>query len=528
MATNYADLAKKFGGAPVSGGIKPAAGAPAVANYADIAKQLGGQSLAVAPPTATPEPPKSLVQNTAGFLGIEKFGQGIASTIRNATGEVGQDINTQNQNSDNIAKLIAAARSQPDPTKKKRLLDMAKNLGGNVPTAEQIDPGLNLSNREILGSAANVGLNIFAGGELSGGVRAGGLTRQLAPELATSLNRGAKVLKGVTEGGGLTGSVVRNATLGGGFGLAGGLNQNLSGQDLLKSTGGGALLGGALSLAGAAISKAKNLVTQTLPEKLYNSAVKPTLSELRKNVKFGQDTLGRDLLNEGVYGSPSKLLQTAQSKLTSTEDELQKILTGSRATITKQEIAPFLDKIKAQAKNTPGMKAEVSKITKVFNDLPAEFSVAKANTIKRDLYKTLNDAGYKLDASLTVKRDAQKAIARGLKDLIEKKTKPTYGDLVPTLNKKLAIYGRLQDRTVDILAKEAKSHGLSTLDLIIGSGFGTGLNPVGLGTVFAKHLYESPTTSTTVAHGLNQLGKKLPQVPAALGRLGKQAILNAP
>ena len=108
------------------------------------------------------------VQKTGEFLGIEKFGQGLASAGRVISGGVGEDIESQQALNSQLGKVLYAARNETNPEKRSRLLNIAQKVGGGT-SAEEIDPGLSLSNKEVLGSAASLGLNILTPGAFKGG-----------------------------------------------------------------------------------------------------------------------------------------------------------------------------------------------------------------------------------------------------------------------------------------------------------------------------------------------------------------------
>ena len=152
-----------------------------------------------------------LVQKVGKFLGMEKLGQGIATTIRNATGESAQDAKNQEIVNASVQKLLYAARQEKDQTRRTKLLEMAKTM---TPTPlEEIDPGLKLSSREIIGSAASTALNIVAPGAFKGGKAA---------------------------------IIAKNAALGAGYGAASGLEQGRSASGVAGSATGGAIVGGAI------------------------------------------------------------------------------------------------------------------------------------------------------------------------------------------------------------------------------------------------------------------------------------------
>ena len=53
-----------------------------------------------------------------------------------------------------------------------------------------------------------------------------------------------------------------------------------------------ALLFGGLSTGGAVLGKAGNYLTKSLPKRLADSALKPSIKELEKTIKYGDKTLG--------------------------------------------------------------------------------------------------------------------------------------------------------------------------------------------------------------------------------------------
>lgn len=372
----------------------------------------------------------------ADFLGIKKFGQGIASTIRTMTGEVQRDVAAQNQTSANTQKLLYAARQEQDPEKKKRLLQMAQHMGART-DATEIDPGLKLSNKEILGSAANVALNVAMPGAFKGGKAA---------------------------------VVGKNAALGAGFGAASGLEKSRSGGNLVGSTVGGALIGGTIGLGGLMAKAAKDFVGTRLPEWMMNKAIKPALHDLKKNIKYGTNTLSKELLDEGVKGGPRKLLQIADDKLTSLEDELQAVLsspTAAEARISRESILPYLSDLMRTKKGIPGLGGEAQRIEAIWKTMPEQMTLQQANQMKRRIYAELRDVAYRMDPKLNTKAATLKLIAKGLKTEIENSVG---GNIVKDINRKLSIYGRLENAMVDQLAREMRNNGISLTDAILFAG----------------------------------------------------------
>ena len=431
-----------------------------------------------------------LFQKTAKFIGIDKFGKGLASTGRVLTGGVSKDRQVQQEADASVQKLLYAARQEKDTQKKARLLALANAPGIASGTVQegQIDPGLNLTNREVLGSAANVILNVATPGAFKGS-------------------------KAAVLG--------KNALLGAGFGTAQGLEKNRSAKGVVGSAVGGAVIGTAVGGIGLFAKAAREFVGQKVPETIMNKAVKPALQDLKKNVKYGTNTLGKELLDEGVKGGPKKLLEIADNKMTSLENELQTILSSpslKEVAIRRDKIYPYLRDIVAQKQKVPGGMGDIQRIKSLYNDLPEKMSLQQANEMKRAIYQELRDVSYKLDAKLTGKATALKQIARGLKTEIENEVG---GSVVQDINKKLSIYGRLENSMVDQLAREMRNNGIGLTDAILLAGGDTGI------LALLRHVGQG--VETNIAQGLskvNKIGTGL--VGRTIKSTLKRASLNAP
>ena len=424
----------------------------------------------------------------ASFLGIKKFGQGLASAGRVLSGGVKRDIETQNRTSADVQKLVYAAKQEKNPEKKKRLLKLAQSFGTGI-SATDIDPGLNLSNKEILGSAANVGLNVLTPGAFKGGKAA---------------------------------IIGKNALLGAGFGTASGLEKNRSVGNIVGSTVGGAVIGAGIGVAGLMAKATKDFVGARVPEWIMNKAVKPALQDLKKNVKYGSDTLGKQLLNEGVKGGPKRLLEIADDKLNTLEDELQKVLVSpglDEARITRQQLFPYIKDLIATKRGIPGLAGEAQKIGEVWKTVPEKMTLPQANQMKRRIYTELREIAYKLDSKLGARAATLKQIARGLKTEIEN---AVGGTIVKDINQKLSIYGRLENAMVDQLARQMRNNGIGLTDAILLAG-GSSTSILAL----LRHLGQG--AETYIAQGLKKTGQALSSRPAqGVKEIIRRGIFNFP
>ena len=224
-------------------------GTPTPQDVEEVANRIGlnKKSVSKPPVPATTDNPQFVGGNksqnnafkVAQATGMAKFGQGIAAAGRVLTGGVNRDIATQQAGDAKVQELITAARKQTDPVKKRRLLEMANKLGGSV-SAEQIDPNLQLTNKEVLGSAGNVALNLATVGGLSNAGRLG--------NVATGINKVASL---GMEGGRVAKTAnlaVKGAALGYASDVAGKANQN---KDNILTPGWGTGIGASLPVVTA-------------------------------------------------------------------------------------------------------------------------------------------------------------------------------------------------------------------------------------------------------------------------------------
>ena len=408
------------------------------------------------------------IQKVGNFLGVKKFADALATTGRVLTGQVNKDIQNQAQADIATQKLTYVMKNEKDPAKKAQLSQLIRSqLSVGGATANQIDPGLDLTTKEIYGSAANVVLNVATPGAFKGS-------------------------KAVILG--------KNALLGAGFGAASGLEKNRSAGGIVGSTVGGAAVGTVIGTVGLLAKAAKDFIGAKVPEWIMNKAVKPALQDLKKNVKYGSETLGKQLLDEGVKGGPKKLLEIANTKTTELESQLQSVLTQpglEEARITRNQIIPYLKELTEQKAGVPGLGGDIKRITSVVDSIPESMTISEANVMKRRIYTELRDLAYKLDAKLSVKAATLKQVAHGLKTEIEN---TVGGTVVRDINQKLSIYGRLENSMVDQLARDMRNNGIGLTDAILLAGGDTS-------SILAILRHVGKGVETYVAQGLSKVQK---------------------
>lgn len=357
------------------------------------------------------------------------------------------------------------------------------------------------------------------------------------PEGTVGVQAFGKVLPTLKTAETVGGKLLQNAVVGAGFGATEALKEGQTNPlDIAKSAG----IGGAISGLAGGVAMGVGKLFSKLPESITNQTFKAPLGEIKKGIKSGEDTFAKQVLDHGIIGTNKSVYENSISKVAQNESALQDVLTtfdntitkpgiaklGERATgaISKSEVVPYFKDLVVRLKDTPGMGDEVRQVQRVFDDLPTSLSLSRANEIKRNLYYELGNPAYKLDVNLSTKREAMKTLARGLKDLIEKKTGAgtQANSVVNHFNRELAFYGKLRDRALTNMAKG--SH-LNLKDFsILGLGELIGGHPVALGAEAIKKTYGTTIAKTAIAQGLNKVNKLAnTQTGKAIRYVGKTA-----
>lgn len=309
---------------------------------------------------------------------------------------------------------------------------------------------------------------------------------------------------------GAVAKVAAGVATGYGFDVAGNLQNEQKDLGESYKPGLGTAVGAAIPLLGM-IKNAVSKGGQSVAERVYNSGVKPTLEDTKRAILYNGKTLGRKLLDEGVVGTNAQLLKRSLAEIAKHEAPLQKILIKSSETITREELAPYLASLKDTLANTPTSRAQsaLNVVDDALKLLPESMSLQQANVFKRNLYNEIGDLAYKIDPNLSSSAEASKAIAAGLRDLIEKKTG---NEVVRTLNQKLATAYQLQDSTLTNLSRTMRNQlaGVGTPGAIIEKTLG------------------ATVVKTLTATVLDRASKILQRAGAGVGgRITKAMVLDA-
>lgn len=167
---------------------------------------------------------------------------------------------------------------------------------------------------------------------------------------------------------------------------------------------------------------------RTIPEKLMQSALKPTIKQL----ETGQaNTAIQTLLKEDVNPTLTKTIfgkgiDTLQAKVDTLNSQIVDIIKNSKGTVNKSQVVGYLDDLEKNALNNAlpaGDLAAIQAARQEFLSHPLlknmeEIPVQLAQKLKVGTYKSLGEKAYGELKSATV--ESGKTLARGLKDLIGK------------------------------------------------------------------------------------------------------------
>lgn len=434
----------------------------------------------------------------ADFLGTGTLGKalgGAAATL-NGTSAMAEGARQENaQANQTLASLLnkpGVSEIQKEHIRKQlsQGQEIAPELG-----AEQAVPEINYTPKQIYGSAAQTAALALPGSIGRAGEAAG---------------LGEKVAR-VAGAGLLTGGIL-------GAGKA--AENNQSAGDIAIGGVKGALIGGAVGSAGELAAQGLGRLAESSAGRLGSSALKETIGETKNTAMRNGETLGQEAARRGHFGTDNQLFSKGEKGLQDSENTLQQILKTSKGTIKKGQLKPYFEDLIKEKQGTPGLGSEVDKIKKVYKEIPNEMTVQEANKQKRNLYKALNDKAYAMNADLSTTRDAQKALARGLKSEIEKvaeKESPGGGARVVQLNKDLSYYGKLKKSTLDNIVRKNRNQIFGFGDSaasIAGATIGGG--PGAAAGLAVRHLAGSTLAKTAGAALLNRISKILLNVEPAI------------
>jgi hypothetical protein len=263
-------------------------------------------------------------------------------------------------------------------------------------------------------------------------------------------------------------------------------------------------LGGALGTGGVLLGKGASKVLSKLPENAWSQILKQSPTEVAKNPKLAQQ-----VAEAGVTGLTRKSLSKQFSGLIQdVEVKLDDLLQNKQGNILTQNVAKYLDELKGAYSQIPGETGAVNIIDNIASDLLKRgktITVQDANKLKRGIYQLVEKSYGKGLLEAPAKVEAQKILASGLKQEIEKLIPEVRG-----LNKQQAVYLQAKkaiDKAITRTSgKGIAGSGIGMLD-ILGGGIGTisGGGPAGIAAILGLRAIKSAGFLSTEARAVTKL-----------------------
>lgn len=175
-------------------------------------------------------------------------------------------------------------------------------------------------------------------------------------------------------------------------------------------------------LISAAFPLASKLLSSSLgkvPESAWSSILKRTSTQVAKNPNLPEQASQTGLTALSKEG----LAKKAGSMIQGIETQLDDILSNSKGSVNTSDVVKHLDALKESYANIPGESHAVDVVENVKNEMLAKgekMSAQDANQLKRDIYGVISKSYGKGLMEIPAKQEAQKTLARGLKEEIAK------------------------------------------------------------------------------------------------------------
>lgn len=281
--------------------------------------------------------------------------------------------------------------------------------------------------------------------------------------------------------------------------------------------GAGASTGLGLALAAPEAIKGADLKLPTgaVPERMYQSALKPSTTmstgDVAKVVQTGLDNK-IPVSADGV----TKLNGLIQNLSDSVKSEIQGA-SQAGATVDPTAVAKRADSLKARFANQVAPDADLAAIDATQKEFlknnPNPIPAADAQSMKQGTYQQLKARAYGEQGSATV--EAQKALARGIKEELEQQ----FPEIKATNAAQGALIGL--DDPLERAVRRMDNHQLFGIGTPIAAGAGAAIGgaPGAAVAGIMKFVLDNPEVKSSLAIRLHQASKGVFSVPAATARV---------
>ena len=288
----------------------------------------------------------------------------------------------------------------------------------------------------------------------------------------------------------------------------------------------GAAIGGAFPIAIAGAGALFRQVTQQLPRRFIQTAIKQKPKEL-----LSRKDLTDFVIKKKKIGTSQGLIQSSQKAISELSDEISGKIATVRGTVSPKKIARQI----ANEINEAGGSITADEVLDIVKKLAPQrkgllektvIGLTEANNIRSGIDRTLGDRGF-LSTQLTFNKDILRKYTNTLRETVKTRAPKIVRGLFDNLSKEI----RLRDTLLRKITRGQGNQILSFGDLI-GGGLGAivgGVPGVFIGAGIRRGIQSTPFL-TGAGVGLGQLGiagQKLQPLLQKLPSTQRIIILNA-
>lgn len=266
-------------------------------------------------------------------------------------------------------------------------------------------------------------------------------------------------------------------------------------------------------------------LTKKTPDRLYKSALRQSTQELKRELHGRAPELSKQLLAKGIKGSENKIYTQSVVAVNQLEQDLNRVMTteGTK-TLSTSKIAHSLDELTRQYRSVLGEQG-VAVIQSVRRNVIAkgkEISLKTALQFKRDIYRTLSNRAFNVDAALSQKAEALRTVAHSIMKNMAK-TSPA----VDKIAKQQEMWIRTAQAVETKLVHAGRANILGLNDVIMATG---GMASGKLSSVVAgvgRRTLEATAAKTYLGFGIDRTAKAIEKLPTdKVGRVAKTAVMD--
>lgn len=391
-------------------------------------------------------------------------------------------------------KGVQASREQLALVTKKVAENLA-NLPDNDPRREQLLKVLE-QNKETLGITDETLTELRTKGETgrqaAANILRGGVT------LAT-FGMGAPASAGI--------AALEGAAASGAVSVASGIEENKSAIQIAKEAVPATLAGAVVGTGAYKLGQYASAFFEKAPERLYQSALKQSAQDLKKEIAEQAPNLSQQLLKQGVKGGNAKILSESLVGIQSGEQQIQTVLKEvGKQTVPSKLIAESLDDIGRRMSNVYGKGANepVLAFKKALLARGKAITLDDLFQLKRDIYGELAKSAFNADASLSTTNEILRTTASSIVENMAR--------VAPKLDaaiKNQQMWIRAAQAMEGNVQRTAKTNVMGLSDTILA---GTGLSTGSINTIMAgvgRKVLETTAAKTTAAVTIDKISKVL-------------------